>query len=130
MNSNIFFKADGETAAQVIRVTLAQYNLRVIRSFDLRSALIAHEDCVCPYHGTSRCTCQFVVLLVYSATAGPVVLTAHSYDTQTHVQLVLDHLVQPNLALAWQIIIILEEVAQAQQLLAPPEARIRCEGCS
>jgi hypothetical protein len=109
MNGNIFFNADSETAAQVIMSTLTQYNFRVVRSFDLRSALLAHGDCACPHHGTTHCTCQFVVLLVYSSTAGPVVMTAHSYDAQAHVQLVLDHLPQPNINLAWQIIVILEE---------------------
>ena len=112
MNGNIFFNADSETAAQAATVALTQRNFRVVRSFDLRSALVAHEDCACPYHGTNHCTCQFVVLLVYSATAGPVGLTVHSYDTQARVQLVLDHLTQPNLALAGQIMAILEGVAQ------------------
>jgi hypothetical protein len=120
MNGNIFFNADSETVAQAIIATLTRYDLRVVRSFDLRSALLAHDDCACPYHGTTHCTCQFVVLLVYSSMAGPVVMTAHSYDTRAHVRLVLDNLTQPNLALAWQIIVFLEEMIQAPQVAAPP----------
>jgi hypothetical protein len=116
MNGNIFFNADSETVAQVIMAVLTRRNFRVIRSFDLRSALLAHDDCACPYHGTTHCTCQFVVLLVYSAIAGPVVITAHSYDAQAHVRLVLDHLAQPNVDLAWQIIIILEETATGNSI--------------
>ena len=112
MNGNIFFNADSETAAQAATLALTRRNFQVVRSFDLRLALLAHEDCACPYHGTSHCTCQFVVLLIYSAMAGPMVVTVHSYDTQAQVHLVLDHLTQPNLALAGQIMAILEEVAQ------------------
>src|SRR5262245_8954877 len=118
MNGNIFFNSDSETAAQAAIVALARRNFRVVRSFDLRSALVAHDKCACPYHGTSHCTCQFVVLLVYSSTAGPVVVTIHSYDTQARVQLVLNPLTPPNLDLAGQIMPILEEVAQARQFSA------------
>jgi hypothetical protein len=112
MNGNIFFYADSETAAQTATLALTRCNFRVVRSFDLRSALVAHKDCTCPHHGTTACTCQFVVLLVYKAGTGPVVITIHSYNTQARVQLVLDHLTQPNLALAGQIMPILEGVAQ------------------
>jgi hypothetical protein len=128
MNGNIFFKADSETAAQAATLALIQCNFRVVRSFDLRSALVAHEDCTCPYHGTSHCTCQFVVLLVYKAAAGPVVITIHSYDTQARVQLVLDHLTQPNLVLAGQIMPILEGVAQAPAERTPASGAVPTVG--
>jgi hypothetical protein len=118
MNGNIFFNMNGETAAQAVIIALTRRNFQVVRSFDLRSALVANDNCACPYHGTSQCTCQFVVLLVYKDTTGPVALTVHSYDIQARVQLVLDSLTPPNLALAGQIMPILEEVAQALRLAA------------
>jgi len=89
------FNSDGETAADVVTAALARRGLRVVRTFDLRSALAAHAgheassaDCDCPYHGTARCTCQFVVLLVYGEADAPVVVNAHSRDAQTWVQVV------------------------------------------
>jgi hypothetical protein len=84
------FDSDGETAAQTVAAALTRRGLRVVRSFDLRSALAAHAgheasswDCDCPYHGTAHCTCQFVVLLVYGEAGAPVVVNAHSHDAQT-----------------------------------------------
>jgi hypothetical protein len=83
---------------------LTRRGFRVVRSFDLRSALApltAHVDCECPHHGTAKCTCQFVVLLVYGdpsaepalslskgSGGAPVVITTHSQDAQAQVQIV------------------------------------------
>ncbi|GIK37086.1 MAG: hypothetical protein BroJett011_09190 [Chloroflexota bacterium] len=111
MNDSILFNADSETAAQAVTALLTRQGYRVLRSFDLRSALAAHGDCACPYHGTTHCTCQFVVLLVYSAAAGPVVITAHSYDAQTRLRLVQDALTQPDPHLARQVMAALKETA-------------------
>jgi hypothetical protein len=93
MNENILYDCNGETAAQAATETLTRRGFRVVRSFDLRSAMTTHADCECPHHGTAQCTCQFVVLLAYgdpSAGSGgaPVVVTAHSRDAQAQVQLV------------------------------------------
>ena len=96
MNESILYDCNGETAAQAATEALTRRGFRVVRSFDLRSALAplaAHADCECPHHGTAQCTCQFVVLLVYgdpSAGSGgaPVVITAHSRDAQAQVQIV------------------------------------------
>ena len=93
---SILFDCNGETAAQAATEALARRGFRVVRSFDLRSALAplaAHADCECPHHGTAQCTCQFVVLLAYgdpSTVSGgaPAVITAHSRDAQAQVQLV------------------------------------------
>lgn len=111
MNDSILFNADSETAAQAVTALLTRQGYRVLRSFDLRSALAVHGDCACPYHGTTHCTCQFVVLLVYSAAAGPVVITAHSYDAQTRLRLVQDALTQPDPQLARQVMAALKETA-------------------
>jgi hypothetical protein len=43
------------------------------------------------------------VLLVYSDAAGPVVVTAHSYDAQTRLRIVQDALTQPDPHLARQV---------------------------
>ena len=67
---------------------LSGAGLRVVRSFDFRSARMAHAECTCPHHGTAQCTCQFVVLLVYGQGSAPVTLVAHGHDGQTWLSLV------------------------------------------
>ncbi len=101
MNENILYDCNGETAARAATEALTRRGFRVVRSFDLRSAMTTHADCECPHHGTAQCTCQFVVLLAYGAPStepalslskgsggAPVVITAHSRDAQAQVQLV------------------------------------------
>ena len=64
---------------------------RVTRPFDLQSArqaLIQPDACACPYHGTSRCACQYVILLVHTAEPQPHSLIVHGHDQYTHVSLV------------------------------------------
>lgn len=67
---------------------LSQAGLQVMRSFDLRAARAAHLDCSCPHHGTERCDCQMVVLLVYDRQKRPATLVAHSRDGRTQFALV------------------------------------------
>jgi len=67
---------------------LSGAGLRVVRSFDLRSARMTHAECTCPHHGMAECTCQFVVLLVYGQGSRPVTLVAHGHDGQTWLSLV------------------------------------------
>jgi len=67
---------------------LSGAGLQVVRSFDLRSARMAHAECTCPHHGTAQCTCQFVVLLVYGWSGAPVTLVVHGHDGQTWLSLV------------------------------------------
>ncbi len=76
-----------EATAQAIAL-LAESGLRIIRSFDLQSARLAHTECTCPHHGTAQCTCQMVVLLVYGSSGAPVTLVAHGQDGYTEFSLV------------------------------------------
>ena len=104
MNDSLLFDCNGETAARAATEALTRHDFRVVRSFDLRSALAplaAHADCECPHHGTAQCTCQFVVLLAYGdpstgSGGAPVVVTAHSRDIQAQVQIVHDANTQPD----------------------------------
>jgi hypothetical protein len=101
MNNSLLFDCNGETAAQAATDSLTRRDFRVVRSFDLRSAMAAHAGCECPHHGTAQCTCQFVVLLIYGdpstgpalslskgSGGAPVVITAHSRGAQAQVQVV------------------------------------------
>lgn len=91
MNQNVqlvTIQADCEEAAAQTVQLLSGAGLQVVRSFDLRSARMAHAECTCPHHGTAECTCQFVVLLIYGQRGAPVTLVAHGHDGQTWLSLV------------------------------------------
>jgi hypothetical protein len=90
MTARFILTTDGETAMRAVTEALVQHGFRVMRSFDLRSAVTSHHECACPHHGTEQCTCQYVVLLAYAASAAPVVITAHGRDAVTEVQVVED----------------------------------------
>ena len=62
--------------------------LQVVRTFDLQVARHDPADCPCPHHGTDRCDCQMVVLLVYGDDFQPISLIAHSHDGRTWFSLV------------------------------------------
>lgn len=57
--------------------------LQVVRTFDLHVARHDHTSCPCPHHGTDRCDCQMVVLLIYGSEREPISLVAHGYNDQT-----------------------------------------------
>ena len=90
MTARIVLIADGETATLMVTEALMRRGLRVVRSFDLRSAITGHHQCACPHHGTAQCLCQYVVLLVYAASGAPAVVTAHGRDGSTELQIVED----------------------------------------
>ncbi len=94
MTSGIEFPCGGERAAQVAADGLTRRGFHVVRSFDLHIA--TDGGCDCPYHGTSRCACQFVVLLVYGASGAPAVVTAHSRGERSHVEIVADPNAPPD----------------------------------
>ena len=132
MHDSLLFDCNGETAARAATEALIRHGFRVVRSFDLRSALAplaAHVDCECPHHGTAKCTCQFVVLLVYgdpSAGSGgaPVVITAHSRDAQAQVQIVHDANARPDPRLVEQVMAALFEAALTVQAVLPHPAEV------
>ena len=90
MTASIWFPADGEAATQSVTATLARRGFRVVRSFDLRSAVAGQCECGCPHHGTAQCTCQYAVLLAYGATGAPIVVIAHGQDIESEMQVVED----------------------------------------
>ena len=71
-----------------LKERLAMANLRVVQTFDLKTARHALEDCPCPHHGTEQCDCQMVVLLVYANAAEPATLILHGNDGRTWLSLV------------------------------------------
>lgn len=72
----------------VLRGAFRAAGLRVEQSFDLRSALADVPACTCPHHGTSRCDCQYNVLLVYGQAGVPVSVIVHGHDARSWITLV------------------------------------------
>jgi hypothetical protein len=82
------FHTDSQTIVNQSIQRLALAGLQVMRSFDLKVARAAHIGCTCPNHGTDKCDCQMVVLLIYGYEGPPATLVVHGHDGQTHIALV------------------------------------------
>src|SRR5512133_1645983 len=67
---------------------MRQAGLQVIRTFDLHETRVSDANCTCPNHGTEKCDCQMVVLLVYGKENQPASLVAHGHNGQTWFSLV------------------------------------------
>ncbi len=111
MSESLLLDTECETAARAATEGLTRRGLQVVRSFDLRTAREAHSDCSCPYHGSTECTCQYVVLLVYDPSGGLAVLTLHGRDHQSRAQIVRDAYNQPEAPLVELIFAALLEAA-------------------
>lgn len=94
-------RATFEDAVAAVTTALEQRGFRVVRSFDLSSALDPDDPaCSCPHHGTERCTCRYTVLLVYAPDDGampgdtyPCTVTVHARGAEAFVSLTrLEHL--------------------------------------
>ena len=126
MGQTVTFDQLSDDVIKAITATLSQRGYRVVCSFDLQSARVRYaEDITCPHHGTSRCTCQYVVLLVYPLTragrpmtAGqanpPRVLTVHTYEQTTRVTFYRDASVREGEASA-----LVAALVEAAMMLAP-----------
>ncbi len=71
-----------------LKQRLSQAGLRVIQTFDLAAARVEAADCPCPHHGTEKCDCQMIILLVYGRSAEPATLMLHGNHRQTWLALV------------------------------------------
>jgi hypothetical protein len=68
-----------------VRESLSRAGLRVVPTFDLQVARLAHSDCSCPHHGTEQCSCQLMVLLIYGKQEEPATLILHGQDEKTWI---------------------------------------------
>src|SRR6266540_5902664 len=90
MSMPLPFLTLSKTCEQVdvwVREKLTSAGLRVVPTFDLQIARLAHPDCSCPHHGTEECSCQLVILLVYGKQEDPVTLVIHGQDDKTWISL-------------------------------------------
>ena len=98
MSALIPFLALDQPYDQVLALVnqqLTNLGFRVVQTFDLQVARLAHADCSCPHHGTDHCNCQMIVLLVYRKQQDdPATLVIHGQDGKTWLSLanpVLQH---------------------------------------
>ena len=90
MSALIPFLVLDQTCDQVlawVSQQLTSAGFRVVQTFDLQVARLAHPDCPCPHHGTNDCNCQMVVLLVYGKQDDPATLVIHGQDGRSWVSL-------------------------------------------
>lgn len=66
---------------------LTSAGFRVVQTFDLQVARLAHPDCTCPNHGTEECNCQMVVLLIYKKKGDPLTLVIHGQEGKSWLSL-------------------------------------------
>lgn len=91
MSALIPFLALEQTCEHVqawVNQQLTGAGFRVVQTFDLNVARLAHPECPCPHHGTEECNCQMIVLLVYRKKSAPVTLMIHGQDDKTWLSLV------------------------------------------
>ncbi|MBI3739212.1 MAG: hypothetical protein HY258_09225 [Chloroflexi bacterium] len=68
---------------------LSRAGLRVLQTFDLHlTARLNLAPCPCPHHGTDKCDCQMIVLLIYGKEQQPVTLILHGNQRQTWLSLI------------------------------------------
>ena len=84
----LILKKDCREAIDWFSRQLDPAGLRVVKTFDFQTARAIHTDCPCPQHGTDRCDCQMVVLLVYEAGYPPASISVHGRDGITWFLLV------------------------------------------
>lgn len=77
-----------EQTIERLETLFAEDGFKVVRSFDLqlaREGLLDPSSCPCPNHGTERCTCQYLVYLLYADDPDPITVVVHGYDQRTEV---------------------------------------------
>ena len=123
MSALVPFLALDQTCDQVqawVNHKLTSAGFRVVQTFDLQVARLAHSDCPCPYHGTADCNCQMVVLLIYGKQDDPVTLVIHGQDGRTWLSLAHPTGQRTNQHLESTIRCVL--VARFSNALSPAEA--------
>lgn len=91
MSALVPFLALDQTCDQVqawVKGQLTGAGFRVVQTFDLHVARLAHSEYPCPHHRTADCNCQMIVLLIYQKKSDPVTLVIHGQDGRTWLSLV------------------------------------------
>jgi hypothetical protein len=81
----VSIQQDCDSVVAQISAALKSAGYFVMQSFDLRTAMKPHSGCTC---AQDSCSCQMVVLLVYTQDGPPATLIFDSDKTRTSVYLV------------------------------------------
>ena len=112
MNDSLVLGCDAENAAQAVTAALERRGLRAMRGFDLHLARVAESGCECQHHGTARCTCEYLVLLVYGQVPSPLTLVFHGQgEGRVGVQVGQSFGIAPDPDLQQQVMGVLLEAA-------------------
>jgi len=84
----VTIKRNCKEVLQLLTERLSAQGLQIVRSFDLKTARIAHPECSCPRHGNKDCDCQMVVLLIYGDGESPISLVFHNDNEETNFTMV------------------------------------------
>jgi hypothetical protein len=76
-------QADAQVVVDLIADALNKASLQVVQV-----AKAAHTHCSCPHHGSDKCDCQMIMLLVYDRDGQPATLVAHGQDGKTHLGMI------------------------------------------
>lgn len=90
MSALIPFLTLDQTCEQVqawVNQQLTGAGFRVVQTFDLQVARLAHPDCTCPNHGTEDCNCQMIVLLIYQNRSVPATVVIHGQEGKSWLSL-------------------------------------------
>jgi len=112
----LVLKEDSGVVVRRLTQSLSNSGLTINRSFDLQATQAVHAGCTCPHHGTSQCTCQLIVLLIYESQKPPATLVLEGRDGQTWVSLVYTVGERLNPYLVDQIVDILQPVESFSDL--------------
>jgi hypothetical protein len=78
-------KASSYVVVDQLTNVFKESGLQVIQSFDLQTAISAYSGCHCPHHGSEKCDCQMIMLILYREEDEPIRLVAHGKDGTTHL---------------------------------------------
>jgi hypothetical protein len=93
-----------------VTLDLEEAGFNVKWTFNLRSALASISDCPCPYHRTTHCDCQYLVLLVGRERENPVTLVLHGRHARSWLTITDDPTRGPEGNLKAEIVAILRNL--------------------
>ena len=79
-----------EQTIERLEALFEELGVSAVRSFDLqlaRQGLRDPSSCPCPHHGTERCTCQYLVYLLYSDDPDPISVVVHGHGGRTQISI-------------------------------------------
>ena len=76
-----------ETTVAWMLKRLQESGYQIEQTFDLHAARMSQDDCLCPHHGTTDCSCQMVVFLVHGQGRKPGTLVVHGHDGETRISM-------------------------------------------